>query len=121
MSALRNWQAWKRLILSDTWLSNKEQREFMRRQGYVTGMDIKAPSVVTLNSALAAAAASEFAVYVSGVRPIQPFSELDLLGVGRSVKGQWLTPVRVSRKPQCPACEHTGSPPTAAKSKSSRN
>jgi molybdopterin/thiamine biosynthesis adenylyltransferase len=90
------------------WLSTEEQREFMRRNGYVTGMDIRAPSVVALNAALAAAAASEFAVYVSGARPVQPLSELDLLGVGRSVKGQWMTPVRVSRKPGCPACELAG-------------
>lgn len=90
------------------WLANDEQREFMRRRGYVTGMDIKAPSVVALNAALAATATNEFAVYISGVRPIQPFLELDLLGSGRSVKGQWLTPVKVSRKPGCPACEHTG-------------
>jgi molybdopterin/thiamine biosynthesis adenylyltransferase len=90
------------------WLSNKEQREFMQRRGYVAGMDIKAPSVVALNAALAAAAANEFGIYLSGVRPIQPFLELDLLGAGRSVKGQWLTPVRVSRKPGCPACEHEG-------------
>lgn len=90
------------------WLANNEQRELMRRRGYVTGMDIKAPSVVALNAGLAASAASEFAVYVSGARPIQPFSELDLLGVGRSVKGQWLTPVRVSQKSGCPACEYTG-------------
>jgi molybdopterin/thiamine biosynthesis adenylyltransferase len=90
------------------WLANNEQREFMLRQRYIRGMDIKAPSVVALNSALAATAANEFAVYVSGVRLIQPFLELDLLGNGRSVKGQWLTPVKVSRKPGCPACEHAG-------------
>jgi len=90
------------------WLANNEQREFMRHRGYVTGMDIKAPSVVALNAGLAASAASEFAIYVSGVRPIQPLSELDLLGVGRSIKGQWLTPVRVSQKSGCPACEYTG-------------
>lgn len=90
------------------WLSNEEQREFMRRQGYVTGMDIKAPSVVALNAALAAAATNEFTIYISGARPTQPLSELDLLGIGRSVKGQWLTPVQVSRKLGCPACEHSG-------------
>jgi molybdopterin/thiamine biosynthesis adenylyltransferase len=90
------------------WLSTEEQREFMRRQGYIAGMDIKAPSVVALNAALAAAAASELAMYVSGARPVQPLLELDLLGVGRSVKAQWLTPVRVSRKPGCPACDLAG-------------
>jgi molybdopterin/thiamine biosynthesis adenylyltransferase len=90
------------------WLSTEEQREFMRRQGYIAGMDIKAPSVVALNAALAAAAASELAMYLSGARPVQPLLELDLLGVGRSVKGQWLTPVRVARKAGCPACDLAG-------------
>lgn len=90
------------------WLANEEQREFMRRRGYIAGMDIKAPSVVALNAALAATATNEFAIYISGARPVQPLSELDLLGNGRAVKGQWLAPVRVSRKPGCPACEHAG-------------
>lgn len=90
------------------WLSTEEQRDFMRRRGYIAGMDIKAPSVVALNAALAAAAASEFAIYVSGARPVQPLLELDLLGIGRAVKGQWLTPVRVTKKPGCPACENSG-------------
>lgn len=89
-------------------LSTEEQREFMRQRGYVDGLNVEAPSVIALNAALAAAAASEFAVYVSGVRPVQALLELDLLGVGRAVKGQWLTPVRVSRKPGCPACELAG-------------
>jgi molybdopterin/thiamine biosynthesis adenylyltransferase len=90
------------------WLSTEEQREFMRRRGYVDGMNVRAPSVVALNAALAAAAANEFAMYVSGARPVQPLLELDLLGVGRSVKGQWLTPIRVSQKPGCPACDLAG-------------
>ena len=90
------------------WLATEEQREFMRRRGYVTGMDVRAPSVVALNAALAAAAASELAVYISGARSVQPLSEFDLLGAGRSVKGQWLTPIRTSRKPGCPACDLAG-------------
>lgn len=90
------------------WLATEEQREFMRRQGYVRGMDVRAPSVVALNAAVAAAAASEIAVYVSGLRPIQPLSEIDLLGVGRPIKSQWLTPIRVAKKPGCPVCEMSG-------------
>jgi hypothetical protein len=90
------------------WLAAEEQREFMRRRGYVAGMDVKAPSVVALNAALAAAAASELAVYISGARSVQPLSEFDLIGTGRSVKSQWLTPVRISRKPGCPACDLAG-------------
>jgi hypothetical protein len=87
----------------------------MRRRGYVDGINVRAPSFVALNAALAATAASEFAVYASGVRSVQPepVLELDLLGIGRSVKGQWLTPVKASRKPGCPACELAGLPDRA--------
>jgi molybdopterin/thiamine biosynthesis adenylyltransferase len=90
------------------WLSTEEQREFMRRRGYVDGVNVRAPSVVALNAALAAAAANEFAMYLSGARLVQPLLELDLLGIGRSVKSQWLTPVRVSQKAGCPACDLAG-------------
>lgn len=90
------------------WLASEDQRDFMRRQGYVKGMDIRAPSVAALNAALAAAAVSELAVYISGIRPVQPLTELDLLGVGRAVKAQWLTPVRAEKKPRCPVCEVAG-------------
>lgn len=90
------------------WLATAEQREFMRRQGYVRGMDVTAPSVVALNAAVAAAAASEIAVYVSGLRPVSPLSEIDLLGLGRTVKSQWQTPIRVAKKPGCPVCEMSG-------------
>lgn len=90
------------------WLATPEQQAFMRRQGYVKGMDAPAPSVVALNGALAAAAATEFAVYATGLRGVSPLSELDIIGTGRKVKAQWLTPVTVQRKPGCPACELAG-------------
>lgn len=90
------------------WLADDEQRAFLRGRGYVKGMDVNAPSVAALNAALAAAAANELAVYFSGVRVVQPLLELDLLGAGRAVKSQWLTPVRVEKKAGCPACEAAG-------------
>jgi len=90
------------------WLATEEQREFMRRQGYVKGLQVRAPSVVALNAALAASAASELAVYVSGPRAVSPLTEFDLLGSGRALKAQWLTPVRAGRKTGCPACEMAG-------------
>lgn len=43
------------------WLATDDQREFMRRQGYVKGMDVRAPSVAALNAVLSATAASELA------------------------------------------------------------
>jgi len=80
----------------------------MRRNGYVTGVHVRAPSVVALNASLAAAAINELAVYMSGLRPVSPLAEYDLLGTGRAVKGQWSTPVRVERRAGCPACENAG-------------
>jgi molybdopterin/thiamine biosynthesis adenylyltransferase len=90
------------------WLATPEQREFMRREGYVKGMDVAAPSVVALNAAIAAAAAMEFAIYATGLRVVAPYSELDVLGTGRATKAQWLTPVKMQRKQGCPACELAG-------------
>jgi molybdopterin/thiamine biosynthesis adenylyltransferase len=90
------------------YLASDEQREFVRRQGYVKGLEIKAPSVVSLNAALAAAAVNEFAIYISGLRQIHPFTEFDILGVGRKIKSQWMTPVRVEKKPGCPVCANSG-------------
>jgi molybdopterin/thiamine biosynthesis adenylyltransferase len=90
------------------WLADDKQREFLRGRGYVRGMDVVAPSVAALNAAVAAAASNELAVYISGIRPVQLLLELDLLGVGRAVKSQWMTPVRVEKKAGCPACEAAG-------------
>lgn len=90
------------------WLSTEEQRDFMRRQGYVKGMDARAPSVAALNASASAAAVNELSIFISGLRPVHPLSDLDLLGVGRAMKGQWLTPVRVVKKAGCPACEVSG-------------
>jgi len=90
------------------WLSTDEQREFMHRQGYVKGMDVPAPSVAALNAMVAAAAANELAVYISGLRAVQPLTELDLLGAGRALKAQWMTPVRAQKKAGCPVCELGG-------------
>jgi molybdopterin-synthase adenylyltransferase len=85
-------------------LSSPEQQAFQVAHGYVRGMDVKAPAVVSLNAAVAAAATNEFAMYVSGLRPVQVYTDLDLLGVGRSVKSQWLGPLRMGPKPGCVQC-----------------
>ncbi|HYU91972.1 MAG TPA: hypothetical protein VEN95_00620 [Actinomycetota bacterium] len=66
-----------------------------RAFGYVRGMEEPAPAVVSLNGTIASVALNEFAIYTSGLRPISHFLDLDLLGTGRSVKSQWLTPREV--------------------------
>lgn len=89
-------------------LAPDEDRAFLRERRYVTGMDARAPAVISLNAAIAAAAANEFAVLVSGARAAQAFAELDLLGAGRPVRAQWMTPRRVSPRDGCVQCAAGG-------------
>lgn len=89
-------------------LSSKEEQTLQVARGYVQGMDVKAPSVVSLNAAIAATATNEFACFVSGLRPVNVYTEFDLLGVGRPIKSQWLTPRQVGHKPGCVQCAVAG-------------
>lgn len=85
-------------------LGTPKQRTMQVQQGYVSGMDAEAPSVVSINAAVAAMAVNEFAVFVSGIRPVNNYTELDLLGRGRPLKSQWTTPRRVDRQDGCVQC-----------------
>jgi hypothetical protein len=85
-------------------LSTPEQQAEQRRRGYVTGMDIPAPSVVSLNGTVASLALNELALYLSGARLVNPLTELDLLGVARPLAAQWAVPQRVTRHPGCVTC-----------------
>ncbi len=85
-------------------LATAEQRSMQVRQGYVSGMDVEAPSVVSINAAVAAVAVNEFSVFVSRIRPVSAYTELDLLGRGRSLKSQWTTPRRVDLQDGCVQC-----------------
>jgi molybdopterin-synthase adenylyltransferase len=89
-------------------LSTPEQQAFQIERGYVRGMKVKAPSVVSINAAVAAAAVNEFAIFVSGLRPVNTYTEIDLLGVGRPLRSQWMTPNRVEAKPGCVQCMIAG-------------
>ena len=85
-------------------LSTPEERAEQVARGYVRGMNVRAPAVVSLNAAIAAAATNEFAVFASGLRAVHPYVELDLLGIGRRIKGQWMTPREVARRARCVQC-----------------
>jgi molybdopterin-synthase adenylyltransferase len=85
-------------------LSSPEQQALQRERGYVQGMDVKAPAVVSLNGTIASMAVTEFAMLLSRVRPVNLYSELDLLGSGRPIKSQWVTPVTVQANPACLQC-----------------
>lgn len=80
------------------------EREERRQRGYVTGIEVPAPAVVSLNAAASATAATEFAVLVSGARAVNVFTELDLIGADRSTPAQWMTPMVVTRDAGCVAC-----------------
>jgi len=85
-------------------LSTPEQQAAARERGYVRGMPVRAPAVVSLNGAIAMAAVNELATFVSGLRIPHPMTILDLLGIDRPLRSQWLTPSRVSRDPGCVHC-----------------
>lgn len=92
------------------YLSAPDQQQEMRDRGYVTGTDTPAASVVSLNGTAASLALNELAVLISGTRPVNPHSQVDLLGTGQTVPAQWVTPTRMNRKPGCLTCslERTG-------------
>jgi molybdopterin/thiamine biosynthesis adenylyltransferase len=84
-------------------LATPAEQQHARDNGYITGIDIPAPSVVSLNGTIASISVNELALYLTGARPIQPYTELDLLGTGRK-PAQWLTPRAVARDPGCLTC-----------------
>ncbi len=86
------------------YLSTPEQQRVQRERGYVHGLDVTAPAVVSLNATLASLTVSELAIYVSGLRTVNPLTVLDVLGTGR-LPGQWVVPERVSRREGCVHCE----------------
>jgi molybdopterin/thiamine biosynthesis adenylyltransferase len=80
-----------------------------RRAGYVAGLEVPAPAVVSVNGLVASIAVNELAMFVSGTRPVPAKIDFDLVGQGRgAVAGQWVTPVRVRRRPGCVECAKAG-------------
>jgi molybdopterin/thiamine biosynthesis adenylyltransferase len=89
-------------------VSDERARAVQRQRGYVTGLDVPALSVISLNGITASMACNEFAVFVSGTREVSYLTEFDLLGSGRVVKAQSVTPVKVFKKPGCIQCSFSG-------------
>jgi molybdopterin-synthase adenylyltransferase len=88
-------------------LAGPEQQRLQRELGYVRGLDVPAPAVVSLNGTIASLAATELALYASGIRRPNPLTVLDVLGVGRA-PSQWTVPERVARRDGCVHCHHAG-------------
>jgi len=95
-------------------LSSAEEQATQRARGYVRGMDVPAPAVISLNATIAAAATNEFAIFISGLRPVNIYTDLDLLGTGRTVKGQWMTPTGVRALGNCVQCSIAGAGDSAS-------
>lgn len=93
-----------------TALASSAERERARARGYISGLDVPAPSVVSLNAAAAAAVVNELSVWISGLREPVLYQDIDLLGSGRAVGGQWQTPrLRAGRTEGCVHCALAGS------------
>ena len=85
-------------------LETPEARAQMVRLGYVNGLDVPSPSVVSLNAIIAGMASTEFLIYCSGVRHANPLTLYDALGTGRSVKSHWAAPQKVKQREGCYNC-----------------
>ncbi len=89
-------------------LASDQERAEQRRRGYVQGLDEPAPSVVSLNSTIASLAVTEFAVFTSGTRAVQPLTVLDVLGKSRIAPAHWVVPERVKQRSSCFLCANSG-------------
>lgn len=90
-------------------LKEVSERKLDADLGYVEGISGEpAPSVVSLNAAVASCAINEFALFTSGVRPPTTFTELDLLGVAHEVPSQRLAPRTAQRQDGCVQCRMAG-------------
>jgi molybdopterin/thiamine biosynthesis adenylyltransferase len=89
-------------------LSDEREQAFQIERGYVRGMHVAAPSVVSLNAAIAATAVNEFAIFCSGLRPANAYLDIDLLGAGQKIKGQRVGPRLISMGDACVHCSLAG-------------
>lgn len=77
-----------------------EQNERLHR-GYITGVDVPAPSVVSLNATVSAIAVNEFACYVSRIRPINMYIEYNLID-------ETINHIKQKRRDECVTCSFSG-------------
>ena len=82
-------------------LAPQEEFEERARQGYVTGMDVSSPSVISLDGTVASLAVTEFLALVTGFRPTRTYTFYDMLE-------QRVVPRLVEPDPKCVACTVRG-------------
>jgi molybdopterin/thiamine biosynthesis adenylyltransferase len=76
-------------------------RRLYRQRGYVLTEDVPAPSVVTLNAAVAAEGVNELLALYTGARPLQPYRLYDFCA------GRWDS-LGAGRRPGCIVCGEGG-------------
>ena len=89
-------------------LSDDEDQVEQLDRGYITGVDAKSPSVVSLNGTIASLSINELIIFLSGLRSIQTMFSVDLLGRGRTGKRQYISPRITKRRPGCVHCTLAG-------------
>lgn len=89
-------------------LGDDEEREEQLTRGYISGINAESPSVVSLNGSISSLSINELAVVLSGLRPNQPVISLDILGRGREVKSQYVSPWKADKKDGCVHCALAG-------------
>jgi molybdopterin/thiamine biosynthesis adenylyltransferase len=82
-------------------LAPPEEFDVRKSQGYVSGVDVPSPSVVSLNGTVASVAVTEFLALVTGFRPARTYTFYDMLE-------QRMVPRRVKPDPKCIACSVKG-------------
>lgn len=60
-------------------LLSKEQLEFRKKTGYVTGANVQNSSVVSLCATIVSVAVTEFKAFVTGLRPVKTYTFYDML------------------------------------------
>jgi molybdopterin/thiamine biosynthesis adenylyltransferase len=82
-------------------LASSEEVENRRRQGYVSGVDVLSPSVVSLDGTIASVGVTEFLCFVTGLRPAQTYTSYDMME-------QRLVSRIVKPDPKCVTCSVKG-------------
>ena len=87
-----------------------DQRQLNQEHGYVDGLDVPAPSVLTLNGLAAHTALTELGMWIAGHRPPTPRIDIDIVGTGDR-PGIFVAPRRgVVRRDSCVECHPTRPP-----------
>ncbi len=78
-------------------LESKQEREFRKRHGYVTGVNVPEPAVISLNGTIASMAVTEYLVMFSGIRPFHHYICYDFMA-------QKTVQRIINRKENCVIC-----------------